>query len=367
MIDLFKKVNPFNFLINMWFTQKEPISLVHFVTNRCNARCSFCFIDFDNEDIFKNELSLDEINLLTKNLGKSIVNINFTGGEPFARKDLIDIAECYCKNTSIQSIYITTNGSLPERVQYFAKTITRKYPHVTLSISISIDDLPKNHDRIRKIEGLFDKCILTYNLIKKIKNVVPVVQVTVSDANFMNVKYIYKKLVNDYEIKSLKAIIVRDEGIYKTPNKKRIQILNSYKWITNKIIQDSKNKIISNYDQSSAQGRLHYKKDTLMYNFISKYYLKPFYQSPCPAGKLFGIIDAKGKIFACEILEEDCIGDLRENNMNFMKIWNNQKNLKLRKFIKESKCHCSYECALAFNFTSNFRYQFSFLKSYFDF
>ena len=80
-----------------------------------------------------------------------------------------------------------------------------------------------------------------------------------------------------------------------------------------------------------------------------------------------GALTSKGKIFACEILEEDCIGDLRENNMNFMKIWNNQKNLKLRKFIKESKCHCSYECALAFNFTSNFRYQFSFLKSYFDF
>ena len=138
MLDIFKKVNPFNFLINMWLTQKEPISLVHFVTNRCNARCSFCFIDFDNEDIFKNELSLDEINILTKNLGKSIVNVNFTGGEPFARKDLIDIAECYCNNTSIQSIYITTNGSLPERVENFAKTITQKYPEITLSISISI-------------------------------------------------------------------------------------------------------------------------------------------------------------------------------------------------------------------------------------
>ena len=104
-----------------------------------------------------------------------------------------------------------------------------------------------------------------------------------------------------------------------------------------------------------------------MYKFISKYYLKPFYQSPCPAGRLFGIIDAKGKVYACEILENDLIGRLRDNNMNFMKVWNNEKNTKLRKFIKDSKCHCSYECALAFNFTGNLRYQFSFLRSYLDF
>ena len=367
MLEIFKKVNPVSFLTNMWITKKEPVSLVHFVTNRCNARCSFCFIDFDNEEIFKDELSIDEINKLTKNLGKSLVNINLTGGEPFARKDLIDIAECYCKNTSIQSIYITTNGSLPERVNKFAKHITKKYPHITLSISISIDDLPENHNKIRKIKGLFDKCIETYKLIEKIERVIPVVQVTVSEANYKNVRKIYSDLLNVHKVDSIKAVIVRDEGIYKTPTEDKKGILNSYNWITNKIIEDSKNGVLNNYDQKSAQGRLHYKKDTLMYKFIQKYYLKPFYQSHCPAGQLFGIIDSKGKIYACEILDKDCLGDLRDSKMNFMKIWNNEKNHKLRQFIKESKCHCSYECALAFNFTSNFRYQFSFLRSYLDF
>ena len=35
---------------NMQVSRKYPVSLVHFVTNRCNARCSFCFIDFDNPE-----------------------------------------------------------------------------------------------------------------------------------------------------------------------------------------------------------------------------------------------------------------------------------------------------------------------------
>ena len=59
------------------YFKKEPLSLVHFLTNRCNARCSFCFIDFDNPDTFKGELSVDEIEKMSRNLGKSIQNIKF--------------------------------------------------------------------------------------------------------------------------------------------------------------------------------------------------------------------------------------------------------------------------------------------------
>ena len=90
---IFKKTNLTRVLNNIYFLKNEPVSLVHFVTNRCNARCSFCFIDFDNPETFRGELSLEEIDILTKNLGKSLLNVNFTGGEPFARKDLLDISK----------------------------------------------------------------------------------------------------------------------------------------------------------------------------------------------------------------------------------------------------------------------------------
>ena len=78
----------------------------------------FLFIDFDNSETFKGELTLDEIDKMTKNMGDTLLNVNFTGGEPFARKDIIDIAKLYIKNTTIQSIYITTNGSLPDEQNY---------------------------------------------------------------------------------------------------------------------------------------------------------------------------------------------------------------------------------------------------------
>ena len=56
-----KKANLFHVLNNVYFKKAEPVSIVHFLTNRCNARCSFCFIDFDNPETFKNELTLKEI------------------------------------------------------------------------------------------------------------------------------------------------------------------------------------------------------------------------------------------------------------------------------------------------------------------
>ena len=161
-----KKANLFRVINNLYFKKSEPLSLVHFITNRCNARCSFCFIDFDNPDTFKGELSLDEIDKLTKNLGKSLLNINLTGGEPFARKDIIDIAKIYLKNTSIQSMYITTNASLPDRIENFAKTINSIDKELELNFQISIDDLPENHDKVRKIKNLFDNCLDTYRRLK---------------------------------------------------------------------------------------------------------------------------------------------------------------------------------------------------------
>src|SRR3954465_15976765 len=92
--------------------RRNPVSLVHFVTNRCNARCSFCFIDFDDPETFPGELQLDEIERMSRLLGASLKNFNPTGGEPFARKDLLDIGRIYFRNTEIESLFITSNGSL---------------------------------------------------------------------------------------------------------------------------------------------------------------------------------------------------------------------------------------------------------------
>ena len=197
-------------LNNIILTKQSPISVVHFLTNRCNARCSFCFIDFDDPNTFKNELSLDEIKILTKNFGETLLNVNFTGGEPFARKDITEIAKNYIDNTTIQSIYITTNGSLPERVIAYAKEIHKYNNKIEQSFQISVDHFPDNHDTVRKIKDLFSNCLKTYEGLKKlnIDSIQPSINITVSQENCKSIKDIFYYLINDCGIDSIKCCIV---------------------------------------------------------------------------------------------------------------------------------------------------------------
>ena len=92
-------------------------------------------------------------------------------------------------------------------------------------------------------------------------------------------------------------------------------------------------------------------------------YLKPHYISPCHAGSLFGVITASGLVYPCEILEDKLLGDLRKNNMDFKKIWSGKTSAETKKFIKKSKCNCTYECALTYNVLGNWRYQPQLIKS----
>ena len=360
------KANIFHVLSNLQFRKNEPVSLVHFVTNRCNARCSFCFIDFDNPKTFQGELTIEEIEKLTKNLGKSLLNVNLTGGEPFARKDLIDIAKSYLKNSTVQSIYITTNASLPDRIEKFAKEISLFSPGTELCFQISIDDLPENHDRVRKIKNLFDGCIDSYNRLKKLSSKInPVVNITVTHENCDNIKEIFNYLHVECKIDSIKCCIVRDEGVYKTPAEKREKIFNAYNWLTNQIKEKMKDKKIINYNSQSIQGKLHEKKDIISWEMVKKMYLQPKYLSPCHAGGLFGIITGNGMIYPCEILENKLLGNLRNVDMDFMKIWKSQKTKETKNFIKNTNCNCTYECALTYNILGNWRYQPSLFGSIF--
>jgi radical SAM protein with 4Fe4S-binding SPASM domain len=342
---------------NIYIKKKNPISLIHFLTNRCNARCSFCFIDFDNPKTFKNELTLSEIKEFTKTLGDTLMNVNFTGGEPFARKDIIEIAKAYIDNSTIQSIYTTTNGSLPDRVINFCKDINKYNPNIELNIQISIDDLPEEHNKVRKIKNLFNSCIELYREIKKIqlKNVSASVSITVSHENCDNIKNIFFYLVENLKIDSIKCCIVRDEGVYKRPIDKTKKILDAYEWLTNNIKDYKKLKKINNYN-NTFQGKVHNAKDEISWEMVKKIYSTNEFISNCHAGTLFGIIASNGDIFPCEILENSKLGNLRENNLNFMKIWENNIAKKIVKDIIDNKCRCTYECGMSFNILGNTKY-----------
>lgn len=342
---------------NVHLTRKHAVSLVHFVTRRCNARCSFCFIDFDNPAAKSAELSAAEIDQLTRTLGPNLSNVNITGGEPFLRSDLIDIARSYYRNTGVRSIYITSNGGFPDRVERFARTVAEEFPDRKLIISLSVDAFPDDHDRIRKVKGLFAKVMQTYGALRAIGGGVMVnVAITVSHENHQIVPTLYEELIETYGVRAITAIIVRDEGVYEVPEAERAAVLATYQGLTSGIERDLRSGRLEGYDRSTVQGRLMNRKNEILWDVLADTYMEPHFVSTCYAGSLFGVIDGDGTVYPCEILDRP-LGSLRDYGMDFSKLWSDTAAREASAWIKDTKCHCSYECAWAFNILGNARYQ----------
>lgn len=349
--------------VNLQFKKSNPVSLVHFITNRCNARCSFCFIDFDNPETFANELTTDEIDRLTKNLGPNLQNVNITGGEPFARKDLNDIINSYYTNTNIRSVFMTSNGSLPDRLEKLCAFKKANHPKRKLFLQISIDALPKEHDRIRKIDGLFDKALQSYHIAKANGPFVQAsVAMTISHENHEQCEEIYYHLTRKENVTNITLNIVRDEGVYKIPTPHKQAILDSYIKLTEIIENDKKQGLIEGWDNKSIQGKLMNKKNQIWREVLADIYMEPDYKVPCMAGSIFGIIEANGEVRPCEILDKP-LGNVRDFDLNFMSLWQSQKAKETKDWIKDTKCNCHYDCAWSFNILANKKYQFDLFSS----
>jgi MoaA/NifB/PqqE/SkfB family radical SAM enzyme len=344
-------------IANVHVTRRNPVSLVHFITNRCNARCSFCFINFDDPKTFRNELTVAEIDRLTQTVGPDLQNVNITGGEPFARKEILEIARCWFRNTNIRSMFITSNGSLPKRMIDFTSCLNHEFPDRKIIYSLSIDAPPAQHNEIRKINGLFEKTMASYHGLRSIGGqVMATIAITVSHENHAVVDRLYDELIEHYGVRAIVATIVRDEGVYRIPDDHKRRILAAYDRLSNRIAEDLQRGRLQGFGNSSLQGRLMNKKNIILNSIIKSVYLEPHYISQCFAGSLFGIIEANGTVRPCEILDKP-LGNLRNYDCNFLRLWHDSPAQAAKRWIKETKCNCTYECAWSFNILGNARYQ----------
>jgi len=343
-------------LFNLVVTRRYPATLVHFLTDRCNARCPFCFIDFNAPHHGKNELTLEEIEKITRLLPRSLANVNFTGGEPFLRSDLLEIACAYFSRTAVQSIFITSNGYFTERTKIFCRKMVEKFPHREIFIALSIDDFPDNHDRIRKVKGLFSHCMDTFAMLKQFPVTVrPSVSITISPENHLHAEDLYELLLHRYAVDAVQLIMVRSEGVFKLDESYRQPLLQAYSNLSRRINEDYRTGRLKGFDRSSWRGKILNRKNELSRNVLTQYLRSPHYIHPCRAAALFGVITATGDVYPCEVLNKP-LGNLRDYGYNLKKLWKSKAADDTRKFISDTHCNCEYECAMSVNILSNLSY-----------
>jgi radical SAM protein with 4Fe4S-binding SPASM domain len=127
------------------------------VTYRCNSRCTMCNIwavsDFE-------ELPPEEY----LKLPSSLRSVNITGGEPFLRKDFVEVVRSIHRAAPRSRMVISSNGLTTDRIVSLMTEMKRFHPK--LGIGISVDGLYEVHDRVRGVEGAFEKAVETVRAVK---------------------------------------------------------------------------------------------------------------------------------------------------------------------------------------------------------
>lgn len=330
-----------------------PVYLIHFVTEVCNLRCSHCF-DFFYEEGPKrkpHELTLDEIDRMTKSLGELLFLLP-TGGETFLRSDLPKIIELYYRNCRLRNVGMPTNGTLTGKVVDGVEEILARCPDLHLGVDISIDGLGQVHDTIRDRKGLFDTCMETYRRLKEVERRHPnfkvCVEVTIQRHNQEQLEEIYDYFVG--ELKSYNILVRVVRGQARDPREKEIDL-------------DRVESFFTRLERGIRGGDYHGQSVYPLSDLITARELvgrriqldvlkEERYQIPCYAANLMGVIKSNGDVMACE-LRDDKLGNVREFDYDFARLWRSAHARAISKDIIENKCFCTHECFMSTNILFN--------------
>lgn len=128
-----------------------PYTIGWGITNLCNLQCKHCNMDSGKK--LSDELSFKEAcKLIDEFASHNVKNICFTGGEPFCRKDFVDICE-YAISKQL-FVCVTTNGTL------LTDEIIQNHLYKFQLVRVSIDaPSASQHDSFRNLTGTFDKAV----------------------------------------------------------------------------------------------------------------------------------------------------------------------------------------------------------------
>ena len=147
----FPRILPMNYTVSLLYS--------------CNSRCSTCRIWKKKA----NNLSPEEYRKIFRSVGRSPYWITFSGGEPFLRRDIVEVISSIYKISRPRIINIPTNGLLVSTIVEKVEAIALACPKSQIIINVSIDGIEAQHDEIRNVPGNYKKAISTFHKLKALK------------------------------------------------------------------------------------------------------------------------------------------------------------------------------------------------------
>jgi MoaA/NifB/PqqE/SkfB family radical SAM enzyme len=321
-----------------------PRILILFVTSTCNLKCEHCFYWKNLNQ--KNDLTFEQLVGLSDSLD-TLDYVLISGGEPFLRKELVEILQLFSRQNHVQFFSIPTGAALPDLVVRRVREMLTTIEGVGIKINLSIDGLPEFHDKQRGLVGSFDRAVQTYHELAAMKsefsrlevNVTP----TLADNNVDQVMELAQFVKENMPlIDSFNFSILRG-----TPKSKDLH--TPHPDLARQVYNDIKsllpNKSVSSYEQRVIDAVFETKARTLE---------EERQVVPCIAGESIVVVEADGVVKHCELRES--IGNLKEQS--FIEIWNSDRARMVKDSIRRGECHCTHECFIYPSYTQELQNNF---------
>lgn len=273
------------------------------ITHQCNYICSYCIFSCNNSKIVGELTTQECFHVIDELVKNGFKHLKITGGEPFIRKDIIDILKYASTRLTTD---ISTNASL-----ITDKTVALLNELKLKMIHVSLDGNKIEHELVRG-KDTYERTIRGLKALRKSLNKVRIGSVI----NLNNENNLENLIIDSIELEA-------DEIIFSIMEPVSGQDLSYIKTKSDK-------KLIEQLEELKQK----YHKDIIVnYNFGKQ----PNYVHYCPAGDKFIYINNLGQISPCTwILEKDktCLSrkSLKDHSLEEL-----LKDKTLVKFL-ENKC-----------------------------
>jgi len=331
MIGVLAKIPLFQAYRRLGWPKMLPLNITLSPSPKCNSRCLTCNIWMKRE----NELTIEEWDKVLASLGTAPYWFTISGGEPLMYPKVVELAKLVYKHNKPGIINIPTNGILrsgPERV----RAILEACPDSQLIINLSLDGVGEKHDFIRGVAGNFEKFeerLEQYldlrrefpNFVVGIHSVVSVFSVGHLDEL---IAYADQSGADQFITEIAEPRMELDTvGLPITPSPEE------YAAAIDRLITYVESKSYKGVAKITEAFRVEY------YKLVKRILDEQDQVIACYAGWASAQIYADGTVWPCCVRADD-LGNLREHEYDFGKIWFGEKIKEVRRSIKAKECYC---------------------------
>ena len=292
------------------------------VTYLCNARCGMC-------NIWKSERTPEIEPMHYSKLPKSLRTVNITGGEPFLRKDLVEVIRAIDGVMPSGRLVFSTNGYLTETIIKRVEAIQSF--HRRIGVGVSIDGLGKTHDKIRGVVGIYDHAIDTVRALKARGLTDLRIAMTIQEDNLGEIEQVFD-LSRSLGVEFTMTLAHNSEVYFKKTDNRLLRPTESSAQAISGIMRS----------QLTSRSVKEWFRAYHTMGMLNADHRKAF-ASRCEAGRRYFFMSPSGDIYPCNVM------DKRLGNITQVPDWDSLFTPEVESELRASVRACRSDCWMICN------------------